>query len=163
MPEQTPFRPVDDAARALARGLIETAPFAALAVIRPDTGTPSVTRIALATDHDGAPLSLVSTLSSHTAALIANPACALLIGEPEDKGDPLTHPRLTLHAHAYLVEHGTPAHKTLRDHYLAQRPKAKLYIDFGDFHLLTFRVQDALLNGGFGKAYLLQPRDLLPV
>lgn len=160
MPETNPFRPVDAAARALARGLLDTASFAALAVTRAD-GTPSVTRIALATDPDGAPLSLVSTLSSHTTALGAKPACALLIGEPEDKGAPLTHPRLTLHTRAYLVDHGNPDHKILRDHYLSQRPKAKLYIDFGDFHLLRFRTTDALLNGGFGKAYLLTPADLL--
>ncbi len=160
MPETNPFRPVDDEARTLARGLIDAATFAALGVIRPDTGTPSVTRIALATDPDGMPLSLVSTLSSHTAAIGTAPACSLLIGEPEDKGDPLTHPRLTLHAEAHLVDHKDPSHKTLRDRYLAQRPKAKLYIDFGDFHLLRFRIHDALLNGGFGKAYLLSPTDL---
>jgi putative heme iron utilization protein len=164
MPQKIPFRPVDDGARALARSLIDTATFAALAVLRPDIGTelgtPSVTRIALATAHDGAPVSLVSTLSSHTAALIANPSCSLLIGEPEDKGDPLTHPRLTLHAEAHLVDRASPDHKILRDHYLLQRPKAKLYIGFGDFHLLTFRMRDALLNGGFGKAYLLSPADL---
>ena len=49
-----------------------------------DAGAPAVTRIALATTPDGAPLSLVSELSAHTAALEANPACALLVGEPED-------------------------------------------------------------------------------
>ncbi|KHQ53297.1 HugZ family pyridoxamine 5'-phosphate oxidase [Mameliella alba] len=162
MTETNPFRTVDAEVRALARRLIEEASFAALAVTQPDTGTPSVTRIALTTDPDGAPLSLVSTLSAHTAALVANPACALLVGEPEDRGDPLTHPRLTLHVTAELVPRDAPGHAALRDHYLSQRPKAKLYIDFGDFHLLRFRVTDALMNGGFGKAYHLTASDLAP-
>ena len=161
MPETSPFRPVDDEARALARKLLNDATFAALAVTRPDTGAPSVTRIALATDPNGGPLSLVSTLSSHTAALEASAICALLVGEPDKRGDPLTHPRLTLHAEARLIDRDAPEHAALRDHYLSQRPKAQLYIDFGDFRLVTFRVTDALLNGGFGKAYQLGPADLL--
>ncbi|SMX38880.1 HugZ family pyridoxamine 5'-phosphate oxidase [Maliponia aquimaris] len=163
MPENSPFRPVDDDARALARQLLTAADFAALAVTRPDTGTPSVTRIALATDPQGAPLSLVSTLSSHTAALEAAPSCALLVGEPGPRGDPLTHPRLTLHAEARLIARDAPEHPALRAHYLAQRPKAQLYIDFGDFRMVSFRVTDALLNGGFGKAYRLAPEDLRPL
>lgn len=155
-----PFRPVDDDARALARALIDAATFGALGVIQPGTALPSVTRIALATAPDGGPLSLVSTLSSHTEALMQNPACALLVGEPEDKGDPLTHPRLTLHATAHFLSRDHPDHAALRATYLDQRPKAKLYVDFGDFRFVTFDICDALLNGGFGKAYKLGPADL---
>jgi putative heme iron utilization protein len=152
-----PIRPTDDEARTMARGLMETARFAALAVIDPETGAPMVTRIALVPGPDGAPLTLISTLSSHTAALAANPACSLLIGEPGPKGDPLTHPRLTLQARA------EPADKhALREHYLSLYPKATLYYDFGDFGLTRFAPLAGLLNGGFGKAYRLSPADLLP-
>lgn len=158
MPKATPFHPVDPEALALARQLIDSATFAALGVLV--HGAPSVTRIAFATTPEGVPLSLVSELSSHTAALIANPACSLLVGEPEDRGDPLTHPRLTLQAVARFVPQGGAAHRSLRAHYLAQRPKAKLYIDFADFHLVSFEVTEALLNGGFGRAYKLGPVDL---
>jgi len=161
MAEADPFRTTDDDARALARRLIDTATFAALAVRDPASGAPSVTRIALATDPDGGPMSVVSTLSSHTHALAADPAAALLIGEPGDKGDPLTHPRVTLHGSARLLDRDAPDYAILRAHYLAHRPKAKLYIDFGDFRLLCFTVTDGLLNGGFGKAFKLTPRDLL--
>ncbi len=152
-----PIRPTDDEARALARRLISEARFAALAVIDPGTGAPMVTRIALVPGPDGAPLTLISTLSSHTAALATDPACSLLIGEPGPKGDPLTHPRLTLQARA------EPADKAaLRDHYLSLYPKATLYYDFGDFGLTRFTPVAGLLNGGFGKAYRLSPADLLP-
>jgi putative heme iron utilization protein len=160
MTKRDPFNPVDAEARALAQRLLHTATYAALAVV--EDGHPTVSRIALAVTPDGAPLSLVSELSSHTRALDTSPTCALLVGEPEDKGDPLTHPRLTLHATARFIRHGQPDHPALRAHYLSQRPKAKLYIDFGDFRLVRFDVTTALLNGGFGKAYKLQPSDLLP-
>jgi putative heme iron utilization protein len=158
MEKRDPFRPVDDAARALARELLEGATFAALGVI--ESGAPVVTRIALATTPEGAPLSLVSELSGHTAALERNPACSLLVGEPRDRGDPLTHPRLTLQARAAFIARESPHHPILRAHYLSLRPKAQLYIDFADFHLVRFEVESALLNGGFGKAYRLTPEDL---
>ncbi len=155
-----PFRPADDAARELARALIGDATHAALAVLRPGTTAPSVTRIALATDDLGTPITLISTLAEHTAALQANPACALLIGHAEDKGDPLTHPRLTLHCQAMPIPRNSHAHTTLRERFLALRPKAKLYVDFADFGFVRFQVQDGLLNGGFGKAWRLSTADL---
>ena len=159
MTKRDPFNPVDDDARALARTLLETATYAALAVI--EDGQPSVTRMAFATTPKGAPLSLVSDLSSHTQALDRNPHCSILVGEPEDRGDPLTHPRITLQATAEFIRHGDATHPALRAHYLSQRPKAKLYIDFADFRLVRFDVTTALLNGGFGKAYRLGPQDIL--
>lgn len=152
-----PIRPTDDEARALARGLIAEAGFGALGVIDPETGAPMVTRIALVPGPDGAPLTLISTLSAHTAALAAHPACSLLIGEPGDRGDPLTHPRLTLQARAEAADKAA-----LRAHYLSLYPKATLYYDFGDFGLTRFAPVAGHLNGGFGKAYRLSPADLLP-
>lgn len=152
----SPIRPTDAQARTLARGLIAVARFASLAVLDPATGGPMVTRIALVPDPGGAPMTLISTLSTHTAALDANPMCSLLIGEPGAKGDPLTHPRLTIQATA------EPAEKAnLRAHYLSLYPKAQLYYDFTDFRLVRFAPQSALLNGGFGKAYQLTASDLV--
>jgi heme iron utilization protein len=151
-----PIRPTDDEARSLARDLIAQARFAALGVIDPDTGAPMVTRIALVPGPDGAPLTLISNLSAHTGALAANPACSLLIGEPGAKGDPLTHPRLTLQARAEQADKAA-----LKGHYLSLYPKAQLYYDFGDFGLIRFAPLAGLLNGGFGKAYRLSPADLL--
>jgi len=156
-PEQPkdPIRPTDDEARALALRLIDTARFASLGVIDPDTGGPMVTRIAMVPGPDHLPLTLISTLSGHTGALRANPACSLLIGEPGARGDPLTHPRLTLQARA------EPADKSaLRAHYLSRYPKAQLYYDFNDFGLIRFAPVAGLLNGGFGKAFRLAPEDL---
>lgn len=151
-------RAPDDTARATARQLIDAATFAALAVTDPDTGHPSVTRIALASDADGTPVSLISDLSTHTAALMQHQACALLVGEPADKGDPLTHPRLTLHCTAVFVPHAEDA--LLRTRYLDLRPKAKLYAGFTDFRFVRFTVNTGFLNAGFGKAFKFGPNDL---
>ncbi|NVO56452.1 pyridoxamine 5'-phosphate oxidase family protein [Rhodobacteraceae bacterium B1Z28] len=160
MTKTDPYQPTDDAARALARDLIIGATHAALAVLWPGNAMPSVSRIALAVDDQNRPISLISTLADHTRALHANPACALLIGEPKDTGDPLTHPRLTLHTLAQPIARGSSEHDALRSIYLSQRPKAKLYIDFADFGFVRFDVQDGVLNGGFGKAYRLSPANL---
>ncbi|MGI1662511.1 HugZ family protein [Palleronia sp. KMU-117] len=160
MAETSPIRPTDDEARALARRLLDGARFGALGVRDPETGAPVVTRIAVATTPDGAPLTLISDLSQHTRALRADPACSLLVGEPGPKGDPLTHPRLTIQAHAAFIDRRGPGQAALRAHYLAQQPKAKLYIDFGDFSLVRLMPTGAYLNGGFGKAFVLTPEDL---
>ncbi|CUK01678.1 heme utilization protein HutZ [Ruegeria denitrificans] len=162
MSQHTPFRPVDKTARTLARDLIEGASSGALATLRPDLELPSVSRVALATDGSGMPVTLISALADHTAALGANPNCALLIGEPGDTGDPLSHPRLTLHVTAMFVSRDSAEHTTLRSRYLALRPKAKLYVDFTDFRFVRFAVSEAVLNGGFGKAWRLAPADLWP-
>lgn len=155
-----PIRPTDDTARAMARDLLDTAHFAALGVIDPESGAPFLSRIALACDPQGQPVSLISSLSAHARALTANPAASLLVGEPQDRGDPLTHPRLTVQARARTVARDDPGFDALRAHYLAERPKSKLYIDFGDFYFVRFEVQAGFLNGGFGKAFRLTPADL---
>jgi putative heme iron utilization protein len=156
--ENSPIRPTDDEARALARELTQGATFAALGVIDPATGAPHVTRISFALDASNQPITLVSTLAFHTGALQANPICSLLIGEPPNKGDPLAFPRLTLSARAEILP---PEHKAdLRGPFLKAHPKAQLYIDFSDFHFVRFDLTGAALNAGFGKAYELTKDDL---
>lgn len=154
-----PIRPTDDDARRIARDLLAKARFAALAVVLEDSA-PMVTRIAFGLSPEGTPLTLISDLSAHTGALRANPACSLMVGEPGDKGDPLTHPRLTLQATARFVRKGDPDHDTLAAHYLQDHPKAKLYIGFADFSFALFRAHAGHLNGGFGKAFRLTPADM---
>ena len=154
------IRPTDDEARGLARKLMRTARYGGLAVLDPQDGSPFVSRVALATEMDGTPVMLVSTLSQHTRALADDRRCSLLVGEP-GKGDPLAHPRLSIVAEAEKVDAGDPALADIRRRYLARHPKAKLYVDFPDFAFYRVRPVRASLNGGFGKAYLLSPRDLL--
>lgn len=159
-PRRDPLNPVDAAARALARRLIGEACFAAIAFIDPADGGPSVSRVALATAPDGVPFALVSTLAAHTRALLADPRCSLLVGEPGPKGDPLTHPRLALRATAVFAE-GAGA-DALRAAFVAARPKAALYAALPDFRPVRFVPERGLLNGGFGRAYALTAADLTP-
>jgi putative heme iron utilization protein len=160
MPETSPIRPTDDEARALARDLLDHARFGALGVIDPATGAPMVTRVAVGTDGAGRPVSLVSDLSAHTRALKASPLCSLLVGEPAAKGDPLTHPRLTLQARARFVRKGEGGYEALRTRWLEGHRKSVLYVDFADFSFVVFGVEAAHLNGGFGRAFVMAPNDL---
>lgn len=161
MTATTPIRPTDDEARMKARRLLAVAAHGALGTLDPDSGAPLVTRIALAMSPEGLPVTLVSDLSAHTRALRADPRASVLVGEPGPKGDPLTHPRLTLRARARFVPHGGEEHARLRRFYLAQRPKSALYADFADFSFVVLDPLGASLNGGFGKAYSLTRADLL--
>lgn len=160
MPEKKKdvLQQVDGEARRLAKGLVRSARFAALATLDPFDGSPSVSRVSLATTMAGAPGFLISGLSGHFANLSADPRCSLLVGEP-GKGDPLAHPRMTLIGRAERLPHGA-----MRDHlkarYLMRHPKAALYADFPDFAFWHFTTTRASLNGGFGKAYALAPSDL---
>ena len=156
----SPIRPTDDEARSLAQNLMRQARHAALGVIDPDTGSPMVTRIAFGSAPQGQPATLVSNLSHHTRALKANPAASILLGEPGLRGDPLTHPRLTVQAQVRFLRHGEAGHTEMAAHWLRDHPKAKLYIGFADFSFALFDVQSAYLNGGFGRAFVLAPGDL---
>ena len=158
----TPLRPTDAEARQLARALIDAADHGALAVVHPDTGLPHVSRVAIATEADGMPLTLISSLSLHTRALRAAPLACVLLGEPGPRGDPLTHPRLSLDVAAQFVPRDSTDHAGLRARWLHRHPKAKLYIDFGDFVFVRLDPRGAALNGGFGKAYALMRDDLVP-
>lgn len=160
MPENSPIRPTDDEARALARDLIDNARFGALGVIDPGTGAPAVTRVAVGTDTGRRPVLLVSDLSAHTRALMAKADCSLLVGEPGVRGDPLTHPRLTLQARARFVRKGAEGYEALRARWLEDHRKSALYIDFADFSFVVLDVGSAHLNGGFGRAFVLGPEDL---
>lgn len=154
------IRQTDAEAIRLAKTLIRSARFGALAVIEPGTGAPLASRVGVATDADGTPLILVSLLSAHTMAILADARCSLLLGEP-GKGDPLAHPRITLICRAARLEPGTQERSRAERRYLNRNPKAKLYVGLGDFSFFRLEVARASLNGGFGKAYLISRDDVI--
>ena len=154
------IRETDAEAIRLAKTLIRTARHGALAALDPKTGAPLASRVGVATDLDGAPLILVSALAAHTGAILADPRCSLLLGEP-GKGDPLAHPRITLACRARKLERGRPEQERAARRYLNRHPKAKLYAGLGDFDFFRLDPERASLNGGFGKAYALAREDVL--
>lgn len=152
------LQPVDDDARRLAKTLVRAARYGSLATLDPLDGSPSVSRVSLATAMDGAPVFLMSRLSSHCTNLLADQRCSLLVGEP-GKGDPLAHPRMTLIGKAAQIPDGAERNH-VRGRYLRRHPKAALYVDFPDFSFWRLETSRASLNGGFGKAFALTGRDL---
>jgi putative heme iron utilization protein len=154
------IRETDAEAIRLAKTLLRASRYGALAAIDPADGAPIASRVGVATDTDGCPLILVSGLSAHTAAILADPRCSLLLGEP-GKGDPLAHPRIALACRAVRYARDTPDWTRAERRYLNRNPKAKLYVGLGDFVFFRLEIDKASLNGGFGKAYLLTRDDLL--
>jgi putative heme iron utilization protein len=154
------LREVDAEAIRLARTLLRTTRHGSLAVLNATTGAPAISRVGVSTDIDGTPIILISRLAPHTAALLADGRCALLLGEP-GKGDPLAHARISIDCVAAEVDRESPEHARLRTRYLNHQPKSKLYADLGDFRFFRLEPTAASLNGGFGKAYALTPAHLL--
>ncbi|MGA0617439.1 HugZ family protein [Paracoccus sp. KR1-242] len=156
--ETNPIRPTDDQARELARRLIAQMRHAALGTLDSESGIPLVTRIAVQADADGTPLALLSGLAAHSRALAADPRVGLLVtDDAAAKGDAMTHARLSILANAELA----PPDPQRRDRWLARDPKATVYIDLPDFRFWRLVPVSALLNGGFGRAFHIQPADMV--
>lgn len=131
-----------------ARRLLRMIRAGALATLTSD-GFPFASLVNVATDVDGAPLILTSSLSAHTQHMLADPRASVLLSEG-GKGDPLAHPRLTLVGTMAKVEGAARAGVKAR--FLARHPKSALYADFGDFAFWRLEIARAHLNGGFAKA-----------
>src|SRR5579862_6080392 len=129
-----------------AKRLMRLARTGALATLEAG-GAPLTTLIGVASDFDGAPLFLMSTLSRHTRNLANDPRASLLLTGRPERGDPLNHPRVTLGGRVERC--AAPCAKA---RYLQRNPKAGLYAGFADFALFTLRIEDVHFNGGFGRA-----------
>lgn len=141
-------------AAATARALLRLARTGSLATLDP-SGCPLATLVHMATDQGGAPVMWLSGLSLHTRNLMAMPRCSLLIASPAGKGDPLSHPRLTLSGTARQI-----ADPVLKARWFARHPKARLTEALADFSLWRLAVEGVHLNGGFGRAGALEPADI---
>ena len=143
-------------AAAEARRLLRLSRTGALATLGRESGAPLTTWVGCASDFDGAPLFLLSTLAQHTQNLAADPRGSLLLASPGRRGDPLNHPRISLGGS--IAPHSEP---DARKRYLQRNPKAKLYASFQDFAICRMRVESVHYNGGFGRAAALTQADLL--
>jgi putative heme iron utilization protein len=139
-----------------AKRLMRLSRTGALATLDAAGGGPLITFIGVASDFDGAPLFLMSTLSRHTRNLANDPRASLLLIGRHERGDPLNHPRVTLGGRVERC--ATPRAKV---RYLQRNPKAALYAGFADFALYRLRIDDVHFNGGFGRAAPLTPAEVL--
>ena len=144
------------AAVADAKRLVRLARTGALATLEATGGAPLTTLVGVASDFDGAPLFLMSTLSRHTRNLANDPRASLLLTGAHERGDPLNHPRVTLSGR---VEQTAAPRAKVR--YLQRNPKAGLYAGFADFALYQLLIDDVHFNGGFGRAAPLTVAEVL--
>jgi heme oxygenase (biliverdin-IX-beta and delta-forming) len=138
-----------------AKRLLRLARTGALATLEAG-GAPLATLVGVASDFDGSPLFLMSTLSRHTKNVARDPRASLLLTGRPERGDSLNHPRLSLGGR---VERR--AQPLARRRYLQRNPKAGLYAGFADFALFGLEIEDVHFNGGFGRAAPLAPTDVL--
>ncbi len=144
------------AAVADAKRLMRLARTGALATLEATGGAPLTTLVGVASDFDGAPLFLMSTLSRHTRNLASDPRASLLLTGAHERGDPLNHPRVTLSGR---IEQTAAQRAKVR--YLQRNPKAGLYASFADFAIYQLRIEDVHFNGGFGRAAPLTAAEVL--
>ena len=144
------------AAVADAKRLMRLARTGALATLEAGAGALLTTLVGVASDFDGAPLFLMSTLSRHTRNLARDPRASLLLTGRHDRGDPLNHPRVSLGG---AIERREDARAKAR--YLQRNPKAGLYAGFADFAVFRLRIEYVHFNGGFGRAAPLAPAEVL--
>ncbi len=154
-----PVHEVDEAACKLAAELFAENRYAALGVKEIGTGIPLISRIAFAWTQKTGLFFAASDLSVHSRCLLEDPNCSLMLGEP-GKGDGLAYPRITVIGTASRLANDNAGRAGLRDAFLALHPKAGLYIDFADFGFYPVKIDRAMLNGGFGKAYHMEKHDL---
>jgi heme iron utilization protein len=148
MPE--PVRPAFDHS-AMIHSLLGDARYGALGTLTAE-GAPFTSLVALAFTADSRPVIITSHLSGHTGHMERDPRVSLLISDV-GKGDPLAHPRLTLTGRAQDARPGVSLYAELRRLYLAQHPKAELYVDLPGFWFWRIEPEAVALNGGFGKAW----------
>ena len=153
MPESPPPAPAYDGVP-VAKELLRTIRAGTLATLDAGTGHPFASLVTVATDLDGAPLLLMSTLSAHVRNLERDPRCSILLAQG-GRGDPLAHPRLTVMGTA-----ARSAEARVRERFLARHPKARLYADFGDFSFWRVELAGGHLNGGFARAMNLDAAQL---
>ena len=158
LPENAPVPDFDP--KSVAKGLLRTTRAGSLATIDRNTGHPFASLVNVATDVDGAPLILVSRLSTHTANLEADGRASVLLAST-GKGDPLAHPRLTLLGTFIPVPRGDTDEPRVRRRFLARNPKSELYAGFADFSFWRLHTVSAHLNGGFARAADLQASDVI--
>ena len=158
LPETAPAPDFDP--KALAKTLLRATRAGTLATLDRNTGHPFASLVNVATDADGAPLILVSRLSTHTANLEQDGRASVLLATT-GKGDPLAHPRLTLLGTFKPVARGKADEPRVRRRFLGRHPKSQLYAGFADFSFWRLDVVAAHLNGGFARAADLKAADVM--
>jgi putative heme iron utilization protein len=141
--------------KATAKKLLREGRSGALATLMQGSGDPYCSLVNVATEADGSPLLLISTLAVHTRNILADPRVSLMIDERK-QGDPLEGARIMLLGTAEPI-----THSDIRRRYLVRQPEAEMYVGFTDFSFYRMALKGAHLVAGFGRIVDLKPEDVL--
>jgi len=140
-----------------ARNLLRRARTGTLGTLNADDGTPYASLVNVATDVEGRPVILVSTLAWHTKNLLADPRGSIMVAELPGQGDALTGPRVTVMGRFAKAD---PA--LVQRRYLARHPAAELYAGFGDFAFWRLEPERAHAVAGFGRIETIPADEMFP-
>ncbi|GAB4213020.1 MAG: hypothetical protein OHK0012_08370 [Synechococcales cyanobacterium] len=146
----------------LLKTLLAECPVASLAVL--EQGSPAVSLVPFVVLWD--PLrvfSLLSGLSSHTAALKADSRCSLLIHAHPQPGDPQSFhaiPRVSMQGTAAWIDRQTAEDLGVTAAYRDRFAIAEMLLSLGDFQFVQITPQAATLIRGFGGAFRLSGPNL---
>jgi putative heme iron utilization protein len=130
-----------------ARTLVHVGDTGALATLsRQHPGHPFASVMPYATDDEGRPLFLISSMAMHTQNLVADPRASLLVTQP-DASDPLASGRVTLLGEARKLDGGE--RDAARVAYLARHANAAYWVDFDDFSFWRLELTSLYFVGGF--------------
>jgi putative heme iron utilization protein len=115
---------------------------------RKQPGFPFGSVMPYASDGQGRPIFLISTMAMHTHNLLADPHASLLVTQSEISGDPLGASRVTLLGNVSAIDKAEIAH--VRELYLARYENSKHWVDYEDFSFYRMSVIDVYYVGGFG-------------
>jgi putative heme iron utilization protein len=141
--------------KSAAKKLLREGRSGALATLMPGTGDPYCSLVNVATDFDGAPLMLLSTLAIHTKNLLADNRVSLMLDERKD-GDPLEGARVML-----MGSCSKKSDSSVPRMYLRRHPEAELFAGFKDFAFYRMEIARAHLVAGFGRIVDVKPADIL--
>jgi heme iron utilization protein len=142
-----------DAARALA----DRERFATLATnsVR-HAGWPYASILPYATDGEGRPVFVISSLAVHTKNLLQDGRCSVLITEKTD-GSPLEAARVNLMG--TLRELPDEEQDGARQAFIGRHTDAAEWAMFGDFRAWRMEISDVYYVGGFGAMGWVSPND----
>ena len=131
----------------VARTLTALAGTGILSTLAVSDGAPSGSVVQTAADAQGAPLLALSSLSSHTRELAADPRCSLTLLAPGFAS--MADARVTLACVATRLEGDAAA--SARTTFLSVHSDA-FWVDFGDFSWWRLTPSSARVVAGFGRA-----------
>lgn len=134
---------------AVAKSIVTAASHGALGTLAADhPGYPFVSMVPYALDADDNPLLALSALAEHAVNLAADPRASLLAIEDAGSREQVSAGRVTLLGRCLAID--AEARADARDRFLTAHPKAG-YVDFADFTLYRFHVEQVRAVAGFGS------------